>query len=101
MEKGLAPKVEALYQAIMALFVEGADLNTLTVAEIARKAAPSSASRRGIPIISGRNIACTAETAMKTARLRRFGKRKQGDSQCFQRFRLRSLKNAAPNKSAA
>ena len=38
MEKGLAPKVEALYQAIMALFVEGADLNTLTVAEIARKA---------------------------------------------------------------
>lgn len=38
MEKSLAPKVEALYQAIMALFVEGADLNTLTVAEIARKA---------------------------------------------------------------
>lgn len=38
MEKGLAPKVEALYQAIMALFEEGADLNTLTVAEIARKA---------------------------------------------------------------
>ena len=38
MEKGLAPKVEALYQAIMALFAEGADLNTLTVAEIARKA---------------------------------------------------------------
>ncbi len=38
MEKNLAPKAEALYQAIMALFAEGADLNTLTVAEIARKA---------------------------------------------------------------
>lgn len=38
MEKGLAPKVEALYQAVMELFAEGADLNTLTVAEIARKA---------------------------------------------------------------
>lgn len=38
MEKSLAPKVEALYQAVMELFAEGADLNTLTVAEIARKA---------------------------------------------------------------
>ena len=38
MEKNLAPKAEALYQAIMALFAEGADKNTLTVAEIARKA---------------------------------------------------------------
>lgn len=38
MENILAPKVEALYQAIMELFKEGADINNLTVAEIAKKA---------------------------------------------------------------
>ncbi|MCM1134988.1 MAG: TetR/AcrR family transcriptional regulator [Clostridium sp.] len=38
MEKNLAPKAEALYQAVMELFAEGADLNNLTVAEIAKKA---------------------------------------------------------------
>lgn len=34
----LPPKVQALYRAVTALFVEGADLNSLTVAEIAEKA---------------------------------------------------------------
>ena len=34
----LPPKVKALYQAVIALFVEGADLSSLTVAEIAGKA---------------------------------------------------------------
>ena len=29
------PKVKAVYQAVIALFAEGADLNSLTVAEIA------------------------------------------------------------------
>ena len=32
------PKVKAVYQAVIALFAEGADLNSLTVAEIAEKA---------------------------------------------------------------
>ena len=30
------PKVKAVYQAVIALFAEGADLNSLTVAEIGR-----------------------------------------------------------------
>lgn len=34
----LAPKVKATYQAVIALFMEGADLNNLTVAEITGKA---------------------------------------------------------------
>ena len=32
------PKVKAVYQAVIALFAEGADLNSLTVAEIAERA---------------------------------------------------------------
>lgn len=36
--KELAPKVKALYQAVIALLMEGADLNNITVAEIAAKA---------------------------------------------------------------
>lgn len=39
MGKGeLAPKVEAIYQAVIQLYAEGADLNNLTVAEITAKA---------------------------------------------------------------
>lgn len=34
----LAPKVKATYEAVIALFMEGADLNNLTVAEITAKA---------------------------------------------------------------
>lgn len=34
----MPPKVKAVYQAVIALFAEGADLNSLTVAEIAEKA---------------------------------------------------------------
>ncbi len=34
----LAPKAKAVYHAVIALFAEGADLNSLTVAEIAEKA---------------------------------------------------------------
>lgn len=34
----LAPKVKATYQAVIQLFIEGADLNNLTVAEITAKA---------------------------------------------------------------
>jgi len=34
----LAPKVKATYQAVIQLFMEGADLNNLTVAEITGKA---------------------------------------------------------------
>ncbi|MGN0365404.1 MAG: TetR/AcrR family transcriptional regulator [Suilimivivens sp.] len=34
----LAPKVEAIYQAVIQLYMEGADLNNLTVSEITAKA---------------------------------------------------------------
>ena len=37
-DKELAPKVMALYGAVIALLREGADLNNVTVAEIAAKA---------------------------------------------------------------
>ena len=35
---GLSPKMTAVYQAVIELFTEGADLNNLTVAEITAKA---------------------------------------------------------------
>lgn len=38
MNKELSPKQKAIYQAVMELFEEGADLNNLTVAEITGKA---------------------------------------------------------------
>lgn len=38
MNKALSPKEKAIYQAVLTLFEEGADLNSLTVAEITGKA---------------------------------------------------------------
>lgn len=38
MNKALSPKEKAIYQAVLALFEEGADLNNLTVAEITGRA---------------------------------------------------------------
>ena len=38
MDKEYLPKEKAIYQAVLALFEEGADLNSLTVSEITKRA---------------------------------------------------------------